>query len=163
MDKYRLTAEQIALYSQYLRAEERSPGTIEKYLRDIRDFTRWLGGTPVTKELAAGGKERLCDQGYAPATINSMLAALNGLFRFLGWGECRVRFLKIQRRLFRDTGRELTRPEYERLLTAAQGRGQERSEADLPGRNGMLHSSHPIAPPQACPISGLNRRNGTAS
>lgn len=54
MDKYRLTAEQIALYSQYLRAEERSPGTIEKYLRDIRDFTRWLGGTPVTKELAAG-------------------------------------------------------------------------------------------------------------
>ncbi len=92
-----------------------------------------------------------------------MLAALNSLFRFLGWGECRVRLLKIQRRLFQDTGRELPRPEYERLLTAAQGRGQERSEADLPGRNGMLHSSHPIAPPQACPISGLNRRNGTAS
>ena len=117
----------------------------------------------MTKELAAGGKERLCDQGYAPATISSMLAALNGLFRFLGWGECRVMLLKIQRRLFQDTGRELPRPEYERLLTAAQGRGQERSEADLPGRNGMLHSSHPIAPPQACPISGLNRRNGTAS
>lgn len=126
MDKYRLTAERITAYSQTLRQEERSPGTIEKYLRDVRAFARWLDSAPVTKELATRWKEHLCDQGYAPATINSMLAALNGLFRFLGWDECRVKFLKIQRRLFRDAGRELTRPEYERLLETARGRGQER-------------------------------------
>ena len=34
--------------------------------------------------------------------------------------------LKVQRRLFRDAGRELTRQEYERLLAAARARGQER-------------------------------------
>lgn len=55
-----------------------------------------------------------------------MLAALNGLFRFLGWDECRARFLKVQRRLFRDASRELTRVEYDRLLEAARARGQER-------------------------------------
>jgi len=55
-----------------------------------------------------------------------MLAALNGLFHFLGWDECRAKFLKVQRRLFRDAGRELTRQEYERLLAAARARGQER-------------------------------------
>lgn len=123
---HNLTAEAIGTYGRYLHAEERSPGTIEKYLQDVRAFVRWLDGRPASKELATGWKEHLISQGYAPVTINSMLAALNGLFHFLGWDECRVRFLKIQRRLFRDAVRELTRPEYERLLAAARGRGQER-------------------------------------
>ena len=121
-----LSAERIAAYGQYLRTEERSSGTVEKYLRDVRAFAAWMGGVPVTKELAAGWKEHLHFQGYAPATINSMLAAINGLFHFLGWDECRVKFLKVQRRLFRDAGRELTRPEYDRLLETARERGQER-------------------------------------
>lgn len=55
-----------------------------------------------------------------------MLAALNGLFRFMGWEDCRVKFLKIQRRLFRDPSRELSRAEYEHLLKTARERGQER-------------------------------------
>lgn len=126
MKVHALTKEQTAAYGRYLAAEERSPGTVAKYLRDVSAFARWLGSAPVSKELAAGWKEHLLSQGYAPATINSMLAALNGLFHFLGWDECRVRFLKIQRRLFRDAGRELTRPEYERLLAAARERGRER-------------------------------------
>ena len=57
-------------------------------------------------------------------TVNAALSALNGLFRFLGWEECRVKFLKIQRRVFREEGRELTRPEYDRLLAAARRRGE---------------------------------------
>ena len=121
-----LSAERIAAYGQYLRTEERSSGTVEKYLRDVSAFAAWLGGRPVSKELAAGWKEHLLSQGYAPVTINSMLAAINGLFHFLGWDECRVKFLKVQRRLFRDAGRELTRPEYEQLLAAARERGRER-------------------------------------
>ena len=44
--------------------------------------------------------------GYAPATVNSMLAAVNTLFRFQGWEECRVKFLKIQKRLFREPCRK---------------------------------------------------------
>ena len=126
MDHYILTAEAIGTYGRYLHAEERSPGTVAKYLRDIEAFARWTEGASVTKELAAGWKEHLRSQDYAPATINSMLAPLNGLFHFLGWDECRVKFLKIQRRLFRDAGRELTRAESDRLLATARARGQNR-------------------------------------
>lgn len=36
MEKCQLTVEQIASYGQFLYRNERSPGTIEKYLRDIR-------------------------------------------------------------------------------------------------------------------------------
>ena len=117
---------QLASYTAHLRREERSPGTIEKYLRDIRAFAGWLDGRPVSRELVAEWRDHLLSKAYAPVTINSMLAALNGLFHFLGWDECRAKFLKVQRRLFRDAGRELTRQEYERLLAAARARGQER-------------------------------------
>lgn len=126
MYEHILTEERIAAYGRDLATEERSHGTIENYLRHVRIFSAWLNGVPVTKEQTAGWKEYLLSQGYAPTTINSMLAALNGLFRFLGWDECRVKFLKVQRRLFRDAGRELTRPEYEHLLETAKERGQDR-------------------------------------
>ena len=126
MYEHILTEERIAAYGRNLATEERSHGTIENYLRHVRIFAAWLNGTPATKEQAAGWKEYLISKGYAPTTINSMLAALNGLFRFLGWDECRVKFLKVQRRLFRDAGRELTRPEYEHLLETAKERGQDR-------------------------------------
>lgn len=126
MDNYHLTAEQIAAFALHLRIEERSPGTLEKNFRDVQVFVRWLGGEAVTKEAVTDWKSHLLAAGYAPTTINAMLAALNGLFRFLGWEDCRVKFLKIQRRLFRDTSRELTRPEYDRLLETARAHRKER-------------------------------------
>ena len=126
MEGQSLTQAHIGAYAGYLRRMERSAGTQENYLRHVRAFARWLRGRAVTKELAAAWKEYLLETGYAPATINAMLAALNGLFSFLGWSECRVKFLKVQRRIFRDPARELTRPEYDRLLSAARDRGQER-------------------------------------
>lgn len=126
MKQYRLTSRKIVDYERYLHGEERSSGTIEKYLRDTAAFARWLDGREVTKERTAEWKAYLLEQGYAPVTINAMLSALNGLFRFLGWEECRVKFLKIQRRLFRDVSRELTRGEYDRLLASAKEQGRER-------------------------------------
>ena len=126
MKETRLTGEQIVSYGRYLTGEERCPGTVEKYLRDVNAFIRWAAGRAVSRELAVQWKEHLLEQGYAPVTINAMLSALNGLFKFLGWDEYRVRFLRIQRRLFRDTCRELTRAEYERLHTSASALGRER-------------------------------------
>lgn len=124
----KMTAALIAAYGRSLRGRERSPGTVEKYLRDIGAFSRWLGGGTVSGETAARWKAHLLEQGYAPATVNSMLAAVNGLFRFLGWEDCRTRSLRLQRRMFREPGRELTRADYERLLQAARGQGRERLE-----------------------------------
>lgn len=125
MNEYRLTTEQITAYGHYLRREEHAPGTIEKYLRDVRAFAAWLGGRAATQELAAEWKGNLLSTGHAPGTVNSMLAALNGLSRFLGW-DIRVKFLKVQRRLFRDQSRELTRAEFDLLVSTAKSSGKER-------------------------------------
>lgn len=126
MNNHSLIPEQITAFERYLRTEERSSGTIEKYLRDVRAFAVWLNGRIVTKETAAGWKEHLLDRHYAPVTINSMLAAINAFFRFVGWEDCRVKFLKIQRRMFREASRELSREEYDRLLSTAHTLGRDR-------------------------------------
>lgn len=126
MKEHRLTGEGVAAYVRWLREEERSPGTIEKYLRDLRQFAAWLGEREVTKEGVIQWKKDLCTGGKEPATINGKLAALNSFLTFAGWPECRVKGLKLQRRLFRERGRALSREEYQRLTATAREAGKER-------------------------------------
>ena len=121
-----MTREALEAFARALLEQERSSGTIEKYFRDVRAFTVWLGGAEVTRERAAAWRDSLLERGYAPVTVNSMVAAVNQFFTFLGWEDCKVKALKLQRKLFRDDRRELTREEYQRLLDAAHGLGRER-------------------------------------
>lgn len=123
---YTITQEKIHLFLQLLREEERSAGTIENYQRHIKAFAAWADGEAVTKELAAKWKAHLLARGYAPGTVNTILVPLNRFFSFLGWHGCRVKSLRIQRRMFRENRRELTRSEYARLLSAARSQGRER-------------------------------------
>ena len=120
-----ITQEHIDAYCLSLLADERAAGTVAKYRRDLTAFALWLGGRPVSKENSTGWKAHLLNRGYAPRTVNSMLAAVNSFFRFAGWN-IKVKFLKIQRQLFRDATRELNRAEYTQLLAAARSNGQER-------------------------------------
>ena len=113
-------------FEQHLRHEGRKEVTIQKYLRDVRAFAVWLEGRPASRENAQKWREALLEDGYAPVTINSMLTALNVFFRYMGWEECRVKTLRLQRRLFRNSERELARKEYERLVQAARAKGKER-------------------------------------
>lgn len=126
MTKHRLTSKQIQAFIHHLQLEEKSTATMEKYLRNVRAFACWLDGRNITRERCSEWKAHLTEQNYAPATINSMLSALNSLLEFLGLGECRMKFLKIQRRLFRDAHRELTKDDYRRLLSTAYKLGRER-------------------------------------
>ena len=116
----------LAAFVQALRQEERSGGTICKYRRDVETFAAFLEGRAVSKEGAAAWREHLVAQGYAPATVNAMVAAVNKFFAHQGWEDCRVRPLRLQRRLFRDEGRELTRTEYGRLVDTARALGRAR-------------------------------------
>lgn len=113
-------------YIYYLQSEERSPGTIANNLRHLRAFAAWLDGEPVDKVSVSRWKDHLLERGYLPATINGMLASLHGYFRYREWDHCRVRYLRVQRKLFRDDNRALSRWEYQKLLRAARARGWRR-------------------------------------
>lgn len=126
MEERRITGEALAAFRAHLRERERGGSTVEKYLRDVGQFAAWLGGEEVSKESAARWKEHLLTRGRGAATVNGKLAALNAFLIFMGWEDCRVRSLRVQRRLFRDSARELTRDEYDRLLSAAHDLGRER-------------------------------------
>ena len=122
----KLTTDQITAFGDYLRTEEREQSTIEKYLRNIRAFAAWLGDASVTKSAVIAWKEHLLNDQFAPATVNAALAALNAFFKFAGWEECRVKALRLQRRVFRDPNRELTRNEYDHLVSTAYESGKTR-------------------------------------
>lgn len=113
-------------FADYLRAEERSEGTIEKYLRDVRKFFCWLADKSLEKAQVSAWRAQLRSDGYTPETVNSMIVALNRFLDFIGCSDCRVRTLRIQRKLFRRQERELTRAEYERLVQTAERKGQQR-------------------------------------
>lgn len=121
-----LTQADIGEYCRALCAEERAAGTVAKYRRDLSALARFLGGERVTQESAAAWKTHLQERGYAPATVNAMLSAANSFFRYKGWG-IKIKFLKIQRQLFRDPARELTRGDYTRLVACARAEGRERA------------------------------------
>ena len=121
-----ITTQRLLEFELYLRGEERSPGTIEKYIRDLRLFQAWIEDREVSRECTVRWKTHLQNEGYASGTINSMLVSLNAFFRYAGWQECRVKLLKLQRRMFREQARELSREEYGRLLRTAHAQGKER-------------------------------------
>jgi len=120
-----ITNEKLDAFVNWLRMEDRSPGTIEKYRRDVSAFGKWLGQRDITSASVAEWKEQLLDKQYAPVTINSMLIAVKRFMVFCGI-DVRVRLLRVQRRLFRRPDRELNRTEYERLLDTAKKQKKER-------------------------------------
>ena len=126
MKTRKITTESIEGFASFLRQKERSDGTIEKYLHDVKIFCSWLDGREVTQELAAEWKQSLLESGRQPVTVNSMIAAINAYFRFAGWNELRLKSLRLQKRFFRETERELTEDEYRRLVRTARKMGKER-------------------------------------
>lgn len=121
----KITNELIHSFKTYLIEEEKSENTIEKYIRDVTFFVMWLAGREVTKILALEYKKELCEK-YAPASVNAAISSLNSFFAFIGWHDIRIKALKIQRQIFSNKDKELTKAEYERLLTAAKSKGNER-------------------------------------
>lgn len=119
-----ITLKHIARYTHYLWEQERAKATVQKYAHDVMSLYSWLDGKPLSKAELLRWKEHLI-KSYAPASVNSMLAALNSFLRYMEWQELTVKPLKIQRSLFIDESKELTREEYVRLVDAAQRKNQE--------------------------------------
>lgn len=115
-----LNQTRIHQFSQYLQQEEKSPATQEKYLRDVRAFFVFACGKPVTKDLVVAYKKDCVKRGYAVRSVNSMLASVNSFLGALGWNECKVKTIRVQRQTYCAEEKELTKAEYLRLLNASK-------------------------------------------
>lgn len=117
--------EKIREFQKYLENEEKSRTTVEKYVRDVSRFLQFLGEKHLSKENLLFYKEKLC-RCYAPASVNASLASLNSFFGFIGRYDLKMKSLKIQKKIFASSERELSKDEYETLVLAAKVRNQER-------------------------------------
>lgn len=119
-----LTGELIDAFGQKLIREEKSAATVEKYLRDARAFSVFVGQNELTKELVMAYKQQLVERQYAVRSINSMLVSVNSLLEFLGCADCRVKAIRQQRQIYCAEAKELTKDEYVQLLEAAKDKPQ---------------------------------------
>ena len=126
MGRFEITEKAIQRYIHSLKEQEYAQGSIEKYVRDIRALKKWVGHQKLERQTPVQWKTYLLEANYQPRTINAMLSALNSFFRFMGWEELCVKYLKIQRNLFRNTERELTKSEYIQLVQTAEQQGKHR-------------------------------------
>ena len=115
-----ISEQKICAFHDYLVQEEKSRVTVEKYIRDVKAFGIFLTGRKLSKEITMEYKQQLIDAGYAPASINSMLASLNSFFAWIDRRDCCVKNLRVQHQAFCSEENELTKEEYFRLLDAAE-------------------------------------------
>ena len=128
-----ITDEMMNRYEQYLKEEERSRATVEKYLRDVKKFREYLCSlrehesdkNQFDKKIVLEYKQYL-NEHYKTTSANSMLAAVNSFLEYLGCGEYKVKLFKIQHIQFSEPEKELTEKDYERLVQAAERKGDTR-------------------------------------
>ena len=117
-----LTDEMLRKYQDYLRDEERSLATIEKYVRDVRRFMEHLGDGELSRESVREYKQELKET-YKITSANSMLAAVNSFLGFAGREDLKVKLLKVQKAVYSRPEREMTEKEYEGLVRTAKRLG----------------------------------------
>ena len=122
--KKQISLKKIEEFKEYLINEEKSKATVEKYIRDVISLYEFTG-KKITKSEVLEYKERVLS-GYAVTSANSMIAAINSFFSFLGWNELCLKRFKVQRESYCPIERELTKEEYVRLVEAAKIKNDER-------------------------------------
>lgn len=127
-ERVRMTWKSVEEFGRYLHNEEKSSHTIEQYLRDVTALYEFLGGgSPVLRKEELIRYKLALREKYASAnTVNAKLSAINCYLDFMDLHSCRVKALKVQRKMFRDPARELNRDEYGRLLEAARKKRDQR-------------------------------------
>lgn len=120
-----ISEEMLNRYQKMLAGEEKSKNTINQYLRDLECFRQYTNGKKVDKWVVIRYKEKLIEN-YKTRSVNAKLSALNGFFKKMGWYECIVKLVKMQKETFRANSKVLTKREYERLLEAAEHMGKGR-------------------------------------
>ena len=111
-------------FKSWLENSEKSNATIEKYMRDVELFLKF-SGKEVEKETVRKFKEMLKEK-YALSSVNSMISSVNTYLEFIGREECKVKTLKMQKKIFIEEDKNLTKADYKNLLDIAQKNGNRR-------------------------------------
>ncbi len=117
--------EAVLKFGCFLRCEEKSDGTVLNYLRHTRDFLAYMDGGEITKQKTLEYKQHLTDLGYCASSVNAMIVSVNSFLSWRGLEDCRVKALRVQKRVFREKTQNLTKEEYFRLIGAARDKGWE--------------------------------------
>lgn len=120
-----ITNSMIEDFENYLRSDEKSENTIEKYVRDVRAFSKFASAKETNKSLVMEFKTTLVEK-YEITSANSMIAAVNAFLRFMGWADCCIKQFKVQKKSFCSEEKELAKDEYIRLVNTAKQKGNER-------------------------------------
>ena len=120
-----ITNSMIGDFERYLRSDEKSDNTIEKYLRDVRAFSVFTGAREISKTMVMEFKTSLVES-YEITSANSMIAAVNAFLRFMGCVDCCIKQFKVHKKAFCSEEKELTKTEYIRLVNTAKQKGNER-------------------------------------
>lgn len=112
-------------FTDSLAEREYSPATIAKYTHDLRLLMDYAPEGIPDKAALVGFRAYLAERGYAPTSVNSILGAVNQFFELLGL-DWRLKYLHIQRKTYLDADKELSQAEYERMVRAADAKGDER-------------------------------------
>ncbi|MDO5539319.1 MAG: tyrosine-type recombinase/integrase [Eubacteriales bacterium] len=107
-------------FREGLEEEEKAKTTIEKYMHDVEMFFRYAERTEEINKYTVIAYKGFLTDNYAASSVNSMLAAVNVFLKKMGWYDCVVKSLKIQKEAFRTREKDLTKEEYYRLLDAAK-------------------------------------------
>lgn len=125
MENMYLKIEKVQEYKQYLYEEERSEATISKYIRDIKKLMLYMNEEVITKDKIVSFKQELVKK-YKVSSVNSILVAINRFLDYIGLSNCKVKLLKMQKRIFTSQEKLLSKEEYYRLVKAAKNKKNKR-------------------------------------
>lgn len=121
----RISIELIEKFKENLEINEYSRNSIEKYGRDVLLLYKLSEGSEIDKKTVITLKEELCKM-YKPSSVNSVIAAWNRFFEYCGCPELKVKALKIQKNVFCQDEKMLTKQEYKKMIRFANMNGKER-------------------------------------
>lgn len=122
----KLTDKLLNSFISHLHEQEKSNSTIQSYQRELFSLQMYIDDNKLTKDKLIEYKAILTKQ-YTPSTCNVAISAINSFLRFIGRQDLTIKPLKIQRQIFEDKDRELTKKDYEKLIRAATINGDERT------------------------------------
>lgn len=112
-------------FSNYLKENERTDATIHKYLHDIGCFSLYANENEINKDMVLAYKADLAKK-YAISSANSMIASLNTFFKFMEWNDLCIRQYKVQKNVYCNEEKEISKSDYMKLLSVATEKKKER-------------------------------------